>query len=306
MAKIACIAVDWGTSNRRIWPISSDGIVLEQRRDGAGLLSIHDRRFADSLKAATADLCEDLLPDAAFILCGMVGSRRGWVEAPYLPTPFDLAELDLHLVELPALYDRRVHLVPGLQHAAPGMTDVMRGEECQLFAAIELGHRSATFLLPGTHSKWARAESGRITEFRTYMTGELYRTLMTSGTLAQVMPKAESFDVESFKLGLERSRRVSGGDLLNRLFGVRTSALFSELSPYALPSYLSGLLIGAEVSEGVKSLTEDEAVIIGDAFLSACYQIALGTVGVTASILESDLILPTGLFRLCRRGRGHR
>ncbi len=64
------------------------------------------------------------------IACGMVGSRQGWLEAPYraVPcTPLDPGSL----VAVPTRDPRiSVRLVPGLKQAKPA--DVMRGEETQI------------------------------------------------------------------------------------------------------------------------------------------------------------------------------
>ena len=73
----------------------------------------------------------------------------------------------------------------------------MRGEETQLFGALHLLGPDAAdgcYVLPGTHSKWVRLHGGRITELRTYMTGELFALLRQHGTLASAMQTADADD----------------------------------------------------------------------------------------------------------------
>jgi 2-dehydro-3-deoxygalactonokinase len=39
--EIACIAVDWGTSNRRAWALDGAGLVIDSRHDDQGLVAIN-------------------------------------------------------------------------------------------------------------------------------------------------------------------------------------------------------------------------------------------------------------------------
>ncbi|PMU87476.1 2-dehydro-3-deoxygalactonokinase, partial [Pseudomonas sp. GP01-A4] len=78
----------------------------------------------------------------------------------------------------------RCHIVPGLAVNQPGRPgDVMRGEETQILGA---GVRDGILVLPGTHSKWATLEAGRVTGFRTAMTGELYAVLLRHSLLGRL------------------------------------------------------------------------------------------------------------------------
>ena len=79
------IAVDWGITNRRAYRIEN-GRPVGVERDGHGILAVQDfAREAAELRARWADLP---------LLCvGMVGSRRGWREVPYVATPANLAKL---------------------------------------------------------------------------------------------------------------------------------------------------------------------------------------------------------------------
>ena len=66
-------------------------------------------------------------------MAGMVGSRNGWVEAPYLHCPCGPRTLAARLTAVPGL-GRDVLIVPGVDMRwADGSYDVMRGEETQVF-----------------------------------------------------------------------------------------------------------------------------------------------------------------------------
>lgn len=303
---IACIAVDWGTSNRRAWALGAGGEVLEARADDQGLIAVTGAGgdFAGSLRAFAAGWL-----GAPVIMAGMVGSRAGWREAPYLETPARLADLAGRLIDLPDLEGCPVRIVPGMAKRGGAQPDVMRGEECQLLGAkLVRGLEDGLFLLPGTHAKWARVEGGRLIDFRTYMTGEIFGLMRRQGSLAQVIAQESSgddaFDADAFARGLARADDTTQGGLTHQLFGVRALSLFGKLSPETAGSYLSGLLIGAELRDALawaKPAIERNGgriIAIGSAALLQNYAAAAARFGITLDRLESDAILPPALFAL--------
>ena len=224
------------------------------------------------------------------LMSGMIGSRQGWLEAPYLTCPAGIADLAAGLVPVP--FDRaKVHIVPGLEAATATMRDVMRGEETQVFGALaRLGADGGRFLLPGTHSKWVLAKGGLITGFNTYMTGEIYAALREHTILGRLMAESAG-DAASFARGVaDGAREGSPGALLNRLFGVRTAGLFGEIAAADLPEYLSGLLIGAEIGDAGRRDSRPVHVIASDA-LAERYRSAAAELGITAEIVPSDCIV---------------
>ena len=157
MTNAAFLAVDWGTTNRRVFAISAAGDVLASERDGTGLLSVPQGGFA-----AEAQAIRKRHGDLPMICAGMVGSARGWANAPYAACPAGLGDLAERLVWAEP---GRTAIVPGLSHTYGDGTrgDVMRGEEVQLLGAVAAGLAPENGLLcqPGTHCKWARAARWR-------------------------------------------------------------------------------------------------------------------------------------------------
>ena len=100
------IAVDWGTTNRRAYAVDRSGAVTETFRDGHGIMNVPAGGFED----AVAEIRRKL-GDLPMLLAGMIGSNRGWKEAPYVPCPADAAELADAILWLEP---GRLGIVPGV------------------------------------------------------------------------------------------------------------------------------------------------------------------------------------------------
>ena len=262
------IAVDWGTSSLRGARFDAAGGVVEEKSAPLGILNVPNGDFA----GVFASLFSDWMKPAGSVclISGMAGSRQGWVEAPYVACPAGPEELKqrLHWIE-----PGRIALVPGLCDEQRDVPDVMRGEEVQIFGAMRLaGLTDGVFVLPGTHSKWATVRGGRVTGFRTYMTGEFYGLLSQHSILARTLEADAPLDEAMFLRGVTRAREGEG--LLHNAFGVRALALFDRLSPAQSASYLSGLLIGEELrTQDVFS--GQDVIVMGASVLTARYALAL-------------------------------
>ena len=302
MAAIACIVADWGTTNLRAWALDAEGAIVDRRDSPHGLLAVHGGRFGEALAEVASGWLGERVP---VLLSGMVGSKLGWKEAPYLALPVALDELARHLVAVQSPLHAAIRIVPGVKRDDPRQPDVMRGEETQIFGALQiLKGQDGVFVLPGTHSKWAMVEKGRLINFRTYMTGEVFGLLRRSGTLSQLMD-GDRHDEAAFAEGVTRGASADAGGLLHRLFSVRTLGLLDQMPRANLASYLSGLLIGAEVRDGLAWLRlADRAGItvgIGSPVILESYRQALRILsGADLAILDSGEVVPPALFSIAR------
>ena len=270
------IAIDWGTSSLRGALIENGSVaeVAEERTFARGILTIEPGGFPAVFESCFGDW---MTPNALCLISGMAGSQQGWLEAPYCPCP---AGFDDVAARLAWIVPGRIAIVPGLSIDTGGIPDVMRGEETQVFGALQLlGLIDARIVLPGTHSKWVTVVDRRITDFSSWMTGEFYALLRQHSILARTLPAADPpHDVDAFEQGLTYALRGEG--LLHTAFSVRTLALFKRMEADALPSYLSGLVIGEELR--CQALTRgDSVVIVGADALVARYEQALALLGVT-------------------------
>jgi 2-dehydro-3-deoxygalactonokinase len=279
----ALLAVDWGTTALRGALLAADGTVLAEHAAPRGLLSIAPGGWAAAFEAECG-AWRAAHPHIPALLAGMVGSRQGWAEARYCPCPAGLGDLADRLLWL---QPGRLAIVPGLSTEADGLPDVMRGEETQVFGALQhLGLDDATLVLPGTHSKWVRVRGGRITGFATHMTGECYALLRQHSILARTLPVDDAdWQPEAFDRGVAQAGRPGG--LLHHLFGVRSLALFERQNPAEGASYLSGLLIGEELRAAAPT-SGARVVAVGSPVLTARYQRALAGCGVAAQAVGAE------------------
>jgi 2-dehydro-3-deoxygalactonokinase len=281
------IGVDWGTTHLRAYLVGEDGHVLARVRSGLGLMNVEKGGFEPALRNAIADLRAEA-PHAPVVMSGMVGSRQGWVEAPYVAPPAGAAALAAAMIPVPAPSVGDVSLVPGVAVGMDGgaWADVMRGEETEIVGALDgLGRACATLVLPGTHSKWVTVEDGAIEGFRTYMTGDVYGALSRHTILARTMGKGG--DEAAFAEGVRMAADLRhAGDLLTRLFTIRAEGLMGRLSDDAAPDVLSGLLVGAEVASGAREA--GEVILVGASALAARYRTALETMGVAVLMAPEE------------------
>src|SRR2546423_13217924 len=116
------IAVDWGTSSFRAYKLDAHGTTLETRSAPKGILAVEAGRFPQILEEQVGDWLA--AGDAPLVMSGMVGSRQGWAEVPYVPCPAGFDELARSLKRV-AWGKRHAWIVPGLSFVdEAGVPDV--------------------------------------------------------------------------------------------------------------------------------------------------------------------------------------
>lgn len=278
------IAVDWGTTNRRAYAIDRDGSVTGRIEDSRGLMAIAPGGF----ERAAAEIVA-ALGDRPMLLAGMIGSNRGWREAPYLPCPADARSLAGGILWIEP---GRTGIVPGVcQYGAAG-ADVMRGEEMQALGAVAAGLAPADGLIchPGTHAKWIGMEGGRIARFRTMMTGEIFALLRDHSILSD-QPQGDAETGESFAAGVAEA--LEGADLLASLFGIRARKLLGGGRRDV--SYASGLLIGSDVRAGLQFHPASAVTLVGAPDLCALYGAAIVQSGREPRAIDGEAAFLAGI-----------
>jgi 2-dehydro-3-deoxygalactonokinase len=288
------IAVDWGTSNFRAFRLDAQGAIVARCSSPRGILQVGDGNFAAALRAEIgAWLAEG---EEHVLMCGMIGSRQGWVEAGYLACPAGLSDLANAVMHVP-FAGATVRLVPGVKGAdEAGVPEVMRGEETAAMGMLDGCAGSCLVCFPGTHSKWIQLSNHTIAGFATWMTGEVYSALRRCTILQRTMSSDTAIDHAAFQDGVARSADSAG--LLHHLFGVRTLALMGQLKEEMSASYLSGLLIGHEVRAAMPRAARVH--LVGAAMLCALYAQAIEACGGAAQVEDEDAAA-LGLAAIGRR-----
>jgi 2-dehydro-3-deoxygalactonokinase len=289
--RIDWIAVDWGTSNLRAWAMAEDRAVATiAAPTGMGGLERH--QFEPALVAAIEPwLVGDRTTDV--VACGMVGARQGWQEVPYVPVPTRPVVASAMQRVVTSDPGFTVSIVHGLSQTDPA--DVMRGEETQIagLLALESGFTGLA-CLPGTHSKWARIEDGRVVNFRTFMTGELFALLAKQSVLRHSMNENEDLHETDFDEAV-RAVAESPADLSSLLFGIRAAGLVGGADAFDARSRLSGLLIGSELAAMQQGWSTSEVVLIGADQLADRYAGALKALGGRARSVDAQTCTLAGL-----------
>lgn len=285
------IAADWGTTNRRAYRIDASGKCVDEFEDDKGVLTVE----AGGFPSAVAEIRERL-GDHPLLLAGMVGSNRGWKETPYVPCPAGIDDVAKALVWV----GEREAIVPGVSYLKNERADVMRGEEVQLLGAVAAGHVDAGGLVchPGTHNKWATLRGGRISDFRTVMTGELFSLLKEHSILSGFLQgKVEPNDI---------FREAARFAILNEtfpaeLFTVRARILLGQAKKEDAASYTSGLLIGTDVRIGLAHPTSAQVTVIGRPELCRLYAAAIQEASREAVELDGEQCFLAGIQEIAKR-----
>jgi len=235
----------------------------------------------------------------------MVGSNIGWVVAPYVGAPAGLSDVAAALV-VTRIGETALSIVPGVscRRAFDDGPDVLRGEEMELFGfATPNPQWSGLIALPGTHTKWARFEAGRIVDFFTSMSGEMFDRLTTAGLLSSIVD-GPAVAGPAFLEGVATGRRRQLG-LATSLFGARARVMQGLLDKADAASYLRGLLIGAEISDALAVLPDLGAApvpLVGNGPLCQLYAAALRAEGMDSQFVDSRSACVSGFLHLHSSG----
>lgn len=280
------IAIDWGSTYLRAW-YYREGVCQQERRSESGITRLNGRTPAEVFATLTEGWPVNALP---VVMAGMVGSNAGWLSVPYLACPVSLNDIGSHLTRV----ENRGWIVPGLSMENNDNFNVMRGEETQLLGAAQLSPASC-YVMPGTHCKWVREDQQQIVEFRTVMTGELHHILLNHSLIGAGLP-GQRPDAEAFRQGLETG--ANDRSILSRLFEARAAHVLGARPRESVSDFLSGLLIGHEVSLMAATFVREESIpltLIAGSSLADRYLQAMTLTGLSAQLLDGDRAFQHGI-----------
>lgn len=266
------ITLDGGTTNTRINLF--DGTVIDSIKINMGArLGLTDKiGLYNGIKEAIRELLvRNNLSEKDIehiIASGMITSEGGLLKVDHVPAPAGLKELNkgIKVTQIPEITDIPFAFVPGVRMYGKTYadTDVMRGEETELYGINELMHieGEAAYILPGSHSKLIFTdENERICDFFSALTGEMIASL-SSGTILSANIDLKNARVngmlfEGYGYALEHG-------INKALFKVRILSNFMNGTVDDAYSFFLGIVLADEV-EAVKKSKAQNVYIAGRA-----------------------------------------
>lgn len=304
-ATASLLGLDWGSTSLRAFLLGPGGKVLAERSNGNGASTLSGvPAFALALQGIAGDW-QAAHPGLPVLACGMVGSQHGWRDVPYASCPANAAALAAGMLPSPGA---EVSIVPGMLYDDGALPpDVMRGEETQVVGALQLQpalREASCIVLPGTHSKWAQVNDGRLLRFATHMTGELFAVLRTHSVLGRLMGDSGAFAEHAFVAGVDAARDYGHLGMSHQIFAARTLGVTGRAPASDLADYLSGLLVGHELRAGLAwreaaGLAKAPLALVGSQVLCQRYALALQRFHAAPPLLL-DNTAPAGLYHLAR------
>jgi len=273
------VGVDWGSTTFRAYRFDENGVLVAQISADKGIREIQPPTAEHYEKVLFELIGSWLYEGDIVLLSGMITSRTGWIETPYLSCPVDVTSI-ANCAQCIETQGIELRFLPGIKQENPA-PDVMRGEELQLLGVADF-NGSSTIILPGTHSKWATMKGSELAQFRTVMTGELFE-LISKNSLVGAVFSSQKFDENSFMEGVELGYETT--TLVSDLFTLRSSVILEQANSNTQHSRLSGMLIGSEIREGLQMMDAcSDIVLVGAESLCLLYQRALTHIGKNARL----------------------
>jgi len=290
--------VDMGTTHTRVTVLERSGKVIASAK---GEFGVKDRAATGSRDILINGLnrliqniweCERIPPDriAQMIGVGMITSDIGLVDIPHRIAPVAVEDLAAHVEEitLPDIPISPILLIPGVKNKveSPSLEsleemDFMRGEETQVFGAIELYEIEVptTFMFLTSHTKLIDVdEKYRITRSFTTMSGQMFDALRFHSFLASSLPDQNPSDIhgEALRRGIKLGSKVG---ILRAGLMVRFMHILMESAPEERFSFLEGIVIASDIQaiQNGYPFMRKRLVILGDRFRSEAYRLALET-----------------------------
>jgi 2-dehydro-3-deoxygalactonokinase len=297
-ASIALIGLDWGSTNLRAYAFDSSGNLVAHAQSSAGAMTLLSSAAFDGALHELVGAWLAASPRAGLIACGMVGARGAWVEAGYCEKGAGARELHCAMKSITTASGHTLRVVPGIASNALDEVDVMRGEETQIIGAPL---RDGVIVLPGTHSKWARIEDGRITAFETYVTGEMNALIRQQSSIGKVFVDLPSIsDAAAVDRGIARAKR-SNAHWLHELFGFRARVVSGTCESQQVSTEFSAWLIASEFAQATRVFNGMRAIrLIASETLQAWYTRIAPAFDVECTVLNIEKCVTRGLWQIAR------
>ena len=287
------IAVDWGSSNLRMWALDKKNEILDSFSSNDGMLGLENDDFEPLLYDKISNWVSGEI-NIPILCCGMVGAKQGWMEAPYSTVPYSLMQETDSVKVICTDNSLDVRILGGLKQNDPA--DVMRGEETQIRGFLSIfSNFDGIICLPGTHTKWVQVSAGEVISFRTFMSGELF-ALMSEYSVLKHSVNSDGWNYQEFNSAVSES--ISNPQkLFSDFFKLRADDLLNKVEKSVLRSKLSGYIIGTELAGAKPYWLGQNIVILAKDDLSKVYKAALEGQGVFAQEVDATKCTLDGLTK---------
>ncbi len=265
----ACILIDGGTTNLRVFLLDSEtgSLLATARRDGGvkhTAIDGNDLHLRTMLRESIREVLDHVGLDHADVVravaFGMITSGMGLYEIPHLCAPVTPEQMRAGMRSrlFPDIAPFPIEFIPGLRNFTHAVNtenvcsmDMMRGEETE---SIGLYHLlgldgDALFILPGSHNKFVRMGSGStIQGCMTSISGELldavtHHTIL-AGSVDHRFLAPEDYDSSLVRQGAEECRRSGLG---RAAFSGRILQTLGQLSAASIQNYLLGAVLAEDI-----------------------------------------------------------
>lgn len=259
------ITIDGGTTNTRV-SLAENGCIKDTVKIHLGAKAGIDNNAAlgEHIKKAIDELSENTERIDAILASGMITSEFGLCNVPHIKAPAGIKELHDNICKksLPDISSVPFYFIPGVKILEDELskTDMMRGEETELFGLCREVKTECLYILPGSHSKIIKTdECGRIKDFATLLTGEMIAAL-SGGTILKSSVNLDKTDIDEQYLSKGFSFCDKHG-LNEALFKVRILDNIYKADENQRYSFFLGAVLHDEIKEIIKCTEKD--VIIG-------------------------------------------
>ena len=257
------ITIDGGTTNTRLTLVINGQSVDRIKcsvgaRDGKAALETAVSDGITSLLENNGMSCSDI---TAVIASGMITSELGLVALEHTLTPAGMAELKqtMYPIVMPKICDIPFAFIRGVKTGADSLenADMMRGEETEIMGLF-MGE--GVYVLPGSHSKAVKVDrEGRITDFSTFMTGEMIAAITEKTILRDAIDLSCDIDSEYLKMGYTYAHERG---LNEALFKVRVLKNLFGADKCRVYSFFMGAVLSGELDR-LMGMGADRYVICG-------------------------------------------
>lgn len=268
------IAIDGGTTNTRLALVENGKILKIVKINIGARICINDNSpLKNTIKEAIINLLDEFsLTEKdviSVIASGMITSESGLFALKHIKAPAGITELHnaMQKMEFLDICSIPFWFIPGVITKDNDFlkTDMMRGEETEIFGLLTDDTQSYAFVLPGSHSKIITLDSqNRIDSCVTLLTGEMIFSLWNS----TILKDSFSLDFEDFNaVFLEKGYDACLEFGINQaIFKTRILKNIFGASSYECYSYFLGVVLAEEIKT-IKQTSKKGVVIGGKASL---------------------------------------